>query len=254
MKTRSKSTFLAFFVLVLFLLSGTCAPAANFDIQPIKIYLDAKTRIEKLTIRNVSDNDFPLQIRVLKWAQNEKGEDVYSQTDEIIFFPKILTLKKGDEKIVRIGTNLMPGATEKTYRVYVEEMPSDSKVKEGATVRMYMKIGIPIFIAPVKKEEKGRIESVALKDGKASVKITNMGNVHFVPTSISLAGENEKGAKIFGKELSGWYILNGFSKSFDTAVPKEVYADLKRLEVKVKAGGLVLSESFPVGKAAGESK
>jgi fimbrial chaperone protein len=145
---------------------GFCqeAMAATFDIQPIRIVLDEKVRLEKLTIRNISDAAFPIQVKAYEWSQNEKGEDVYTETKDIITFPKILSINKGEEKFIRIGTTVPPGTREKTYRIYVEEMPAPEKEKDkqGAKVNLYMKIGIPVFINPIKVDNNAEIEDIEM--------------------------------------------------------------------------------------------
>jgi P pilus assembly chaperone PapD len=88
--------------------------AASFDIKPVRLELSKETPLEKLVIKNVSDKEFPLQVRVYEWNQNEKGEDVYTETDDIIVFPKIMTIKCDEERYIRVGSKVVPGTTEKT--------------------------------------------------------------------------------------------------------------------------------------------
>ncbi|MBM4137860.1 MAG: molecular chaperone [Nitrospira sp.] len=94
----------AFLILtILFLLRGSANPI-TFDINPVRIFFDAKVTTEKLNVRNSGDRDFSLQLRVYKWSQDAHGEDIYEETTDIVIFPKIVTIKKGEEKIIRIGT------------------------------------------------------------------------------------------------------------------------------------------------------
>ena len=242
MKSTWRALLVASVVTTLCLGGAGSSTAVNFDIQPIKIYLDGKSRIEKLTLRNLSDGAFPVQIRVYRWSQNERGEDVHEESGDVIVAPKMFTLNKGETKIVRIGTNLIPGDTEKTYRMYVEELPSDVKKTEGTNLRMYMKIGVPIFLAPLKKEEKGEIESIRSKEGMAVVTIRNTGSAHFIVTSLSVKGEDDKGMAIFFKELSGWYVLSGKTKTYEIALPPDSCNSLRSLNVQAKVGGLMLAK------------
>jgi fimbrial chaperone protein len=230
-------------------LSGQ-AIAANFDIKPIKIYFDAQTRIEKLTVKNLSDENFNLQIKAYKWTQNEKGEDLYEDTNDIILFPKIVSLKQGEERIVRVGTNLSAGTIERTYRIYLEQMPPAEDEARGANVRMLMRIGVPVFISPVTKDEKGDVESVSLKNGKAEIKVKNSGNLHFIVSSININGMDSEGKSIYATELGGWYILNNRSKVYETSIPEEKCNGIAKLDVAVKTNSQVAcSKVINVGKA-----
>lgn len=247
MRPRRK-LFIAFLILGAFLLHGS-ADSATFDIKPIKIFFDADTRIEKLTINNASEDDLSLQIKVYKWLQNEKGEDIYDETGDIVIFPKVLRIKKGDERLIRIGTNLKPEINEKTYRIYIEELPSKEGRQEGATVRLLMRTGIPVFISPVKSEAEGKIESVFVKNGKVEVAVKNDGNLHFIITSLSIKGEDSQGKELFSKELGGWYLLNGTSRLYAAEIPPGVCADTARLKLEIKTNRFNLNDKFDMDKS-----
>jgi fimbrial chaperone protein len=235
-------------LLTLFLADQTTA--ANFDIKPIKIFFDEQTKIEKLTLKNVSEDDLTVQIKAYKWTQDEKGQDVYEDTKDLIIFPKMATLKKDEEKIVRIGTNLDSDSLEKTYRIFVEEIPSGEKeASKAATLHMYMKIGVPIFISPVKKDEKGAIEAVKLQKGKAEIKVKNQGNAHFVVSVIQVKGMNNQGKEIFSRDVGGWYILSGLSKAYEISIPLDVCKNMTRLNFEVKTNNnIILKEQLQVEK------
>jgi fimbrial chaperone protein len=234
--------------LVLFL--GNHSTAANFDIKPIKIFLDPQTRIEKLILRNVSEDDLTVQIKGYQWSQNEKGQDVYQETKDIIIFPKIATIKKEEEKIIRIGTNLNSGSVEKTYRIFVEEIPTvEKKDTKGSTIHMYMKIGVPVFISPLRNEEKGMIEAVNLNKGKAEIKVINKGNLHFLVTAIQIKGNNSQGKEVFSTVLGGWYILSGLSKAYEVSIPQDICGKMDKLNIEVKTNNnVVFKEQLQVEK------
>jgi fimbrial chaperone protein len=224
--------------------------AANFDIKPIKIYLDPQTRIEKLILKNLSEEELTVQVKAYQWSQNEQGQDIYLETKDLVLFPRVATIKKEEEKIIRIGTNLNSGSTEKTYRIFVEEIPGAEKAEsKGSTVKMYMKIGVPLFISPLAKEEKGTIEAVRLQKGKAQIKVQNQGNLHFMVTSVQVKGENPQGKEIFSKAVGGWYILSGLSKAYEVSIPQEVCNNMTKLNIEVKTNNnIIFKEQIPVEK------
>jgi hypothetical protein len=48
-----------------------------------------------MTVRNDGDQRLRLQVNVMAWDQNNQGEMVLNPTDDIIFYPNLLTLEPG---------------------------------------------------------------------------------------------------------------------------------------------------------------
>jgi fimbrial chaperone protein len=240
-------------ILVLFLclfLFSSMLSAATFDIKPVRIEFNDKVRLEKLVIKNVSDIDFPVQVHIYEWSQNEKGEDVYRETQDIVVFPKIMTIKKGEERYIRLGANVLPGAKEKTYRVYVEEMASGTKEEQGATVRLFMKVGIPIFITPPNKiEDKAEIEGISMVKGKIQIKVKNAGNSHFIVTGINVRGLNDAGQEAFVRSIAGWYILSGMDKTYETEVPPGACGNIGSYDIELKTSKTTIKKNLPADKS-----
>ncbi len=225
------------------------ATAANFDIQPVRIDFNNKTKLSKLVIKNVSQTDFPIQVRAYEWSQNEMGEDVYRVTQDIIVFPKIMTIAKGEERFIRLGTNVVPGSKEKAYRIYIEEMPSDTTPQEGANIRLYMKVGIPVFVAPIKTEDKVDIEGIGMSDGKIQLKVKNSGNSHFVITGINLRGVNAEGQEPFNRNIGGWYLLGGSGRVYEAEVPADSCSALSQIDIELKTTKTTVTKQFRVEKS-----
>jgi fimbrial chaperone protein len=207
-------------------------PAASFDISPINIFFDGQKTTEKMTILNTADGDLTLQLRLYRWTQDGEGLDVYEETRDLVAFPKIVTIKKGEDRIIRIGTQSKPADREKTYRVYLEEVPSSEPARKGATVRFLSRVGVPVFLKPHKIVTGGIIESVVMQKGRLSFKIRNEGNYHFVITGITVRGLDGAGKSVLEQELKGWYLLSGASRTYSAEIPKEACRGLARLEVR----------------------
>jgi len=236
----------ALVLLILAILQGSWVYAANFDIKPIKIVLDEKVKLEKLTLKNVSDTAFPIQVTAYEWSQDEKGDDVYTETKDIILFPKILSIQPREEKLIRIGTNVKPGMREKTYRIYVEEMPSPERESQGATIRLFMKIGIPVFINPPRIEDRPDIRAITMKDGKVGIDVSNGGNSHFMVTGVNVQGEDGEGKGRFNRDIGGWYLLSGSSKVYETSIPQEACGAITNLTVELKTNKTTIKRKVPV--------
>lgn len=222
--------------------------AARFDIRPVKIFMEPQTKIEKLIIKNSGGDTLSLQIKVFEWHIDEKGQDRYAETRDIVLFPKMVTLKKDEEKIIRLGTNLRSGAQEKAFRIFVEEIPAgDNENLQGTVIRMQLKVGVPLFLLPLVKDERVELAPVRLDQGKVTIPIRNQGSVHELVQSIRLKGEAASGQEVFSQSLTGWYVLSKSNRNYELSIPQEVCRRIHRLEVKVNLqGDKTLKEQFTV--------
>jgi fimbrial chaperone protein len=238
-----------FIIFGIFLLLGGEAHPVSFDIRPVRIFFDADTRVERLNIANKGEDDLSLQVRIYRWLQNDAGEDIYEETGDIVAFPRMLRIKKGEERAVRVGTDIRPESKERTYRIYIEEMPVPGRRPEGAAVRVLMRAGVPVFVAPLKARPSGKIESVSVRDGEIRVSLKNDGNLHFIINSLTIKGANVKGEEIFKKELAGWYLLSGVSRIYEASIPRDLCADTAWLEIEVKTDRFTLGGRLDVERA-----
>lgn len=233
--------FSTLFVILIILISET-SWAGSFQVEPIKIFLDSNKKSEVLQIKNMSDKKISVQLKAIIWTQDENGKDINNPTNDIIFFPKILTVEKEDQRIVRVGLpkEIVPGEKEKTYRLFIEELPSVEPVLTTG-VKIVLRIGVPIFLAPLQTHEKGEIESINVSDGKVIIKIKNTGNLHFVAASINVKGFSQSDETLFDKEKGGWYIFPDSSKPFELEFPRDICSKLSKIEVKIMTGKFIIN-------------
>ena len=219
--------------------------SANFSLNPIRVYFDGSSKTNILSITNNSDENISVQLRAYAWSQNEKGENIYDLTKDIVFFPKIANIKKGEKKIVRLGTRVPQGRQEKTYRLYIEEIPNPKK-SDNTAVNIVMKIGVPIFLAPVTVEPKGLVEGMNLDEGSLHAKLINAGNVHFIMRAINVSGRNDAGEEIFREKIGGRYLHSGNSKDITMNIPQESCVNMKTLDLEMNTDKLTLREKIDV--------
>jgi fimbrial chaperone protein len=230
---------------LLVLLSPVNGFSANFSLNPIRVYFDDSSKTNILSITNNSDEKISVQLRAYTWSQNEKGENEYALTRDIVFFPKIANIIKGEKKIVRLGTRVPQGKQEKTYRLYIEEIPNPDKT-DNTAVNIVMKIGVPIFLAPVKAEPKGLVKEMSMDAGSFHAKLINDGNVHFILRAINVSGRNEVGEEIFREVVGGRYLHSGNSKDITFNIPQESCVNIKTLELEMNTDKLSLREEIDV--------
>lgn len=223
--------------------------AGEFQVSPIMLDLGKTAKSGVITVSNVGNEKVNLQVEATEWKQNSAGKDVYTKTGDIVFFPKIISLEKGDAQVIRIGMKGMPPEIEKSYRLYIQEIPQPKKAEKGkAEIGIAIRFGAPIFIKPADEEMKGIIENISLTKGTAKSTVKNSGNVHFKITTVTITGKSAAGEAVFSKEIQGWYLLAGAVREYSAPVPMDVCDKLDQIQFDIKADGFTLSGSDPVHK------
>ncbi len=231
----------------LLLLFPLHASAGNFKAVPIRLYLDSKTKTAVLKVTNEGEEKVTVQLEAVEWQQDENGKDIYQPSKEIIFFPKIADIEKGEEKIIRVGyEGKKADAAEKTYRLYVQELPV-SKPGEAA-VKMAVRLGIPVFIKPVKEAQGRSLEGMSLSDGAVMIKVKNSGNSHLIISRLRARGLDSEGKEAFAKEAAGWYVLSGRTRTFAVDLPKEDCLKANEIKVETEIDKGMLEGKFTVDK------
>jgi fimbrial chaperone protein len=203
-------------VLVLTLLLAEESWTSSFNVSPLQVVLSTSGPSALVEIRNQAMEPLRLQLSVTSWEQSPAGEMIVTPTEDIVLFPTLVTLEPGETRKVRLGTASPAAATEKTFRVFVEELPSrEQTAQEAGTIRVMTRLSIPVFLQPGKRVAAGDIQGVTMKDGVASFRLENTGNVHFSARHIRVVGMAESGDVIGEQAVEGWYILAGGSRRYD---------------------------------------
>ena len=229
-------------VLVIFLSPQISKPADIF-VNPIRLFFDVKQKTTIIKVKNNSDQKLSLQIDAYSWIQDEEANDQYQPTQDVILFPKMLSLEGGEERIIRVGINSPPMTKEKTYRIFLEELPQPLQV-EGNVLRTILKIGVPMFIAPVKSEVAGEIEKIQCSKCSLACTVKNKGNVHFVIQAVKVRGLDASGVSVFQTETESRYLLEGHSRTFSFGIPKEDCLKMSALTIDVVTDKFTLSKSL----------
>lgn len=210
------------------------ARASGLNISPVQVWLSPATSKSLVTLRNEGPGDARYQVSTMAWDEDARSGMKLAPTEDIIVFPTILELKAGETRSLRLGTVVPFGPIEKTYRVFLEELPAPEKPQARSTVRVLTRVGIPVFLAPVKSLEDIRLSPVSVGKAGASVDVQNTGNVHFRVDSVRMEGFAEGGTRLFEKQAQGWYVLAGGHKRYDLEVPKDACARVRKLVLSVK--------------------
>jgi fimbrial chaperone protein len=226
---------------IAFALSSFAANAAEFSVSPIRLHFEPGARSGAVTVTNDDARPLRMQLRLMRWTQDADGADVYADSDELIYFPRMMSVPPGEKRLVRVGLKSPAAAAERTYRLYLDELP-DSAQPSGSGLKFTIRFALPVFLpaaAPAKPA--GAIESIALREGKLRVAVRNTGNRHFRITSVAA-----RSAAGVAAEAGGWYLLAGAARVHTLDIPAEACRGLRRLEVAVKAEDLTLEGGLDV--------
>lgn len=221
----------------------------EFIVNPIRLELSASARSGVISVRNEGKDKLAFQMQAMEWSQDPQGKDVYAETPELIFFPKLMTVDPGKEGIIRIGARVASVPREKTFRLFIEELPGPVAAASGPQLNVLIRFGAPVFIKPVKADDQLEIESVELAAGELSMVVHNTGNQHQVVEGIQLKGTDGQGRETYALTLSDRYLLAGARKRYTTTIPKDKCGQLVQLAIDVKTDKLTRSRKLDIGKA-----
>ena len=211
---------------------ANAASAATFTVDPTQIFLSGRTGSVLLTLRNDSDETLQFQLSLFEWAQSPSGEMQLKPTEDIVFFPTLLTLKPKETRRVRVGSATAQDVREKTYRIFVEELPPTG-TSPGGGVRVLTKMGIPVFLRPVKEVATATLNDLRQQEGTLRFTLTNAGTVHIVPQTIKVRGITGSNTA-FDRDLEGWYVLAGGRREFEMTFPKNACAQVTAIAVDIQ--------------------
>jgi fimbrial chaperone protein len=257
MSMKRNLPFLAIAALGLVLSQAESALASAFKVTPIQVFLSPEKKSELLTLTNESEQPLRFQITARKWSQTPEGEIALAETNDVVFFPTLLTLGVGEERNVRVGLTAEIGDTEKTYRLFFEELPAlDPPEGGGAVVQVLTKMGIPIFATPPKARSKPILEEETLSGGIVRFRVANQGNMHMTLRSVRVTAYGPGGEVLMDRQREGWYVLPATPRNFDFELPPEVCDRAEKIGIRAwtdaegAPGGLVLEKQIVPSETA----
>lgn len=230
-------------------LAQSAVAAGEFQVSPIRLDLGKTAKSGAITVSNMGNEKVNLQIQSVSWQQDAGGKDVYKETSDIVYFPKIVSLEKGDAQLIRVGMKGAAPESEKAYRLYIQEIPEPQKggKKDGKTqVAISIRFGVPIFVKPENEILKGAIEEITAIKGAVTARVRNAGNTHFKILTVTVKGLAQDGREVFSRDLQGWYLLAGAARSYSETIPRDECSRITQMRVDVKAEELTFFGTHPV--------
>lgn len=218
-------------VAVLCVAAPATSMAGLFSISPIRLDLDRQNKTDSITIgNNEAERKIEMQAKLFEWTQDADGNDVYVESSNLVYFPRIFAVDKQDQRVVRVGLKVPAAAMEQSYRLFVEELPPPrDALRKGAQVQFVLRFGVPIFVRPDTEQLGGVIEGLEGAATAATVVIRNTGNQNFQIQSLSV-----KSQAGYEKQIVGGYVLAGATKRISAPLPADLCRTLGSLQVVMK--------------------
>jgi fimbrial chaperone protein len=190
-----------------------------------------------LTIKNTSQEALRFQLSISAWAQEVGGQLILAPTRDVILFPRLVVLPPGAQRLIRVGVVAAGGPIEKSYRLFVEELPpfdGDTPTATTPGVKVRVRVGIPVFIQPAGGRAEPRLAGLAAQGRRLSFELQNLGVVHVPPQRVRVTGYRSDGAVAWERDLESWYVLAKGTRRYETEVRPEECAITSAVGVEVE--------------------
>jgi len=240
-------------IITLVLLCAGPAAGATFRVSPVQLSLTASSTSGLLTLSNESQETLRFQLTAYRWDEDERGQMQLLPTMDLAVFPTLLSLEPGKERKIRVGTATGSAPSEKTYRVFVEELPPAADAADapaGSRIRVLTRMGIPIFLRPSRTETGAEISAARLENARLRFSVRNSGNVHFTLQTIRAVATASSGDTVLDKQENGWYVLAGGTREYDWAMAPQDCARVRSLKIEARTDNGVIETRVEVPPGA----
>lgn len=222
------------------------AAASEFSVTPIRAELKPGAMSETITVTNDGTARLRLAVKLSEWTQDTSGKDVYTDSGDLVYFPRQMDVEPGAKRLVRVGAKSPGAAIERTYRLFIEEIPEPAPAGGPAAVNFYFRFGVPVFLPPAVPRPEPEVGAPTLKKGKLSVVVKNAGNQHFRLNKVTI--QDNSGA--YAQDVAGWYSLAGSTRTYTVDLPPDACRKARTFSVKLEGEGISLDRTLNVDPAS----
>lgn len=240
--------FNKFVLFSLVLLLAVPLHASSFKVHPLRFEFSDKNRTAIFKLTNTTDHSVTVQLSSAKWLQDDQGNDSYTPTSDIVFFPRIVKIEQGEERIVRLGYRGQPAdRAEGTYRLFAQELPP--RGERNNALNFAFRFSLPIFIianrapAPVEK-----MLGAQLIDGQLRVWMVNEGGRHYMVKTFSTRGTGALQETVFEDSTGGWYVLANAKKQFSIPLDEAGCAQSQLIDISIVLDKKKIQTRVPVNR------
>lgn len=217
------------------------AAAANLQISPVSITIRPGQAAAGITLQNQGDTPVFGQVRAFAWSQRD-GEDVLTETAEVVVSPPIIEVAPRATQTIRLVLKVAgPVATERTFRLLIDEIPREGTPDTGVDIRL--RYSVPVFVLPAGDVAPVLAWRVYRSGTDWMLGVANTGTLHAQLGATAL--RNAAGTQFdISKGLLG-YVLPGQDRTWKLPVAPDA-----RLEGKVTVQSNVNARAVTADAAA----
>lgn len=194
----------------------TQALVTQVAVNPVQLELTPQATSGLLALTNGGKSAMRFQVSAKAWSQAPDGEMLVEDTKDITFYPAIFELPAGSTKRIRVGAVVPIVRGERTYRVFVEQLPSFDGTQVG--IQVLTKMSIPVWLGEKPVPAQPVITDATIKNGALAFSVRNQGEQHFRIKEIRISGRDAGGASAFAKREAGWYVLGAGTRDYTVAL------------------------------------
>lgn len=126
------------------LLAGPVA-AQSLTVMPVVINLQPGQLAAAISISGQGGAEISYQVRAFAWSEKDDAEQL-DPTDDVLLSPPLGVIPADSTQVVRIVIRKPPKDHESVYRILLDQIPPPS---QPGTVRIALRLSLPIFVEPV---------------------------------------------------------------------------------------------------------
>ena len=229
-------------VIILSALAVARIAAAQVQVTPVQVRLTPEASSTLVTVTNAGQAAMRFEVNAKAWAQSSSGDTQLEPTQDLAFYPAIFELAPGATRRVRVGVLARPGRGEKTYRLFIEQLPRFDGQVVG--VQVLTRLSLPVFAGESATAARPTIADAHVEGGALRLRVINAGEAHFSIRSVHVSGQDASGSTSFDRRESGWYVLGGGERAY--TVTLDGCHTLADLDVEVDTDVSPLRARVPV--------
>jgi fimbrial chaperone protein len=223
------------------------AVASDIAVAPIQLSIPSGDGAAVMNIQNKSTYPVRLQITGSAWDQQPNGVMKLTPSEDLIFFPTLVTVAPLETQQIRIGVEGGAASTERTFRVFINELPSINEALTGHSIAVRLKVGVPVFVEPSRQVRALAIPSATLASGKIDFSLRNNGTVREMIDKIEVAGLDAGGKTVAGASADAWYVLAGGRRDFSLPFSKAACRSVSSINITAQTNlGPVVLRDVPL--------
>lgn len=236
------------------LLAAAPAWAGGLEVVPVKVGLSRGAPNALVSLKNDSTDETRYQVELFAWGEHRDGTMDLSPSKDLVVFPGLFALKPGEQRNLRVGAlPTLFAPVERTYRLFIQELPPEQRPLGVVGVRVLTRIGIPVFLTPVAPATaRSTLTDLSAAGGKLSFTLRNGGNVHLRPSAVKAVAQGSAGDVIADRSWDSWYVLAGGERVYEGPLPAENCKRVRvvAVEIALEKDSLKSSIATPRGTCA----